>query len=140
VPRYTRFKKSRIKKIDWVSAPDIQQRINRLVTSLGLSWVKKSQVYGFRSTNSKTRACARIWGLPRIWQKALKQNPGYIIEVISEKFDKIKESEKEKVLLHELCHIPKTFSGALFPHRRKGTGNFQDKLRKMMENYRKINK
>ena len=48
---------------------------------------------------------------------ALEIQPQYIIEVIAEKFDKLTEENKERTLIHELMHIPKTFSGALVAHR-----------------------
>ena len=66
---------------------------------------------------------ARVWGLGRIWQQALDLSPAYIIEVISEKFDRLAEKEQDVILIHELLHIPKTFSGALVPHRRRGGVN-----------------
>lgn len=70
-----------------------------------------------RGTGSKGRAIARIWSFPKPWQIALKVDPRYIIEVIAERFDKLNSGEKDKVLIHELMHIPKTFSGALLAHK-----------------------
>ncbi|PIX50259.1 MAG: hypothetical protein COY38_05610 [Candidatus Aenigmarchaeota archaeon CG_4_10_14_0_8_um_filter_37_24] len=54
--------------------------------------------------------------MPRIWQKALGIKSHYVIEVISEKFDRLDEEDQERTLIHELMHVPKTFSGALVPH------------------------
>ena len=42
--------------------------------------------------------------------------PTYIIEVNAKKFDKLSERDQLKTLVHELMHIPKTFSGALLSH------------------------
>lgn len=69
-----------------------------------------------RGYKSSSRAIARIWSLPRPWQMALKIEPQYIIEVIASRFDKLSEEDKDRTLIHELMHIPKTFSGALVPH------------------------
>ena len=70
-----------------------------------------------RGFGSTSRAIARIWSLPRPWQLALKIPPQYIIEVIAQRFDKLSDEDKDRTLIHELMHIPKTFSGALVPHR-----------------------
>lgn len=109
--------------IDWEAAPDIERRVRRLISGLELEQVRRTRVFCFRSKNSKTRAIARIWGLSRIWQQALGIEPAYVLEVISERFGKLNSEEQDKVLIHELLHIPKTFSGALLPHRRKGGVN-----------------
>lgn len=82
-----------------------------------MNYVVAPQVICFRSHGSTGRATARIWGLPTIWQQALDVGAHYCLEVISERFDRLSPSEQEKVLIHELLHIPKTFSGALVPHR-----------------------
>lgn len=97
-------------------APDIDKRIKVIVRALELGHVSGKHIIGMRSTGAKTRAIARIWGLPRIWQQALYLNAYYIIEVVSEKFDRMSQEEQDRTLIHELMHVPKTFSGALVPH------------------------
>ena len=96
---------------------DIKVRIKRLVEKLGFDHVDTSRVVCVRSYGTKTNANARIWGLPKIWQKALGIKPYYVIEVVHENFDKLSYDEQTKTLIHELLHIPKTFSGGLRPHR-----------------------
>lgn len=97
-------------------APDIDKRIKVIIRALDLSHVSDKHIICMRSTGAKTRAIARIWGLPRIWQKALYLKAYYIIEVVSEKFDKLSKDDQDRTLIHELLHVPKTFSGALVPH------------------------
>jgi len=97
-------------------APDIDKRIGMIVRALCLEHVSGKHIICMRSYGSKSRAIARIWGLPRIWQQALYLNAYYIIEVVSERFDKQSPDEQDKTLIHELMHVPKTFSGALVPH------------------------
>ena len=48
---------------------------------------------------------------------ALKLPPYYVIEVLSHHFDHLSDDDKTRVIIHELMHIPKNFSGALVPHR-----------------------
>lgn len=119
---------SKNKRVVWQDAPDIKSKIDFLCEKLELDWIDTSLLHSMRSQNSKTRAYARIWGLSKVWQKALSTKPAYIVEVISEKFDNLSDLEKDKVLLHELTHIPKNFSGSLVPHIRKGKRNFNKKV------------
>ncbi len=97
-------------------APDIDKRVKAIVLALDLRHVSGKHIICMRSTGAKTRALARIWGLPRIWQQALFLEAYYIIEAVSEKFDRMSLEEQDKTLIHELMHVPKTFSGALVPH------------------------
>lgn len=69
-----------------------------------------------RSFGAKSRARARIWSFPKIWQMALEKPAYYIIEVLSHHFDHLSPDDKTRVIIHELMHIPKNFSGALVPH------------------------
>lgn len=98
-------------------APDIHSDIIRIVSKSGMKHISSRYIICFRSFGSKSRAIARIWSLPKIWQMGLNLNPYYCVEVISEKFDRLSPVNKEKVLIHELLHIPNNFSGALLPHR-----------------------
>lgn len=103
--------------MDWQLAPGLHKRVEKLAKALEFSHIDPKRVIVFRSYGSKSRARARIWSLPRIWQKALKVKPHYCLEVLSEKFDKLSQEDQDKILIHELLHIPKTFSGALLSHR-----------------------
>ncbi len=98
-------------------APDIDRRIKHIVKELDLPKVKTDKLHFFRSYGSSGRATARIWSLPTVWQMALSVGPGYCIEVVSERYDRLSLSDQEKVLIHELLHIPKNFTGGLVPHR-----------------------
>ena len=97
-------------------APDVQERVNRIIEVLELSHITAMNVVCMRSWKSKARAYARIWSLPRIWQRALGVEAHYVLEVLSERFDRQSKNDQDRTLIHELMHIPKTFSGALVPH------------------------
>lgn len=98
-------------------APDVKERIRKVVKGLGMSHINCERLVCFRSRGSKSNAIARIWSLPKIWQKALKVEPHYVIEAVSERYDKMGEDDKDRTMIHELLHIPKTFSGAVVSHK-----------------------
>ena len=130
-----RSSKSKKESLNWIEAPDVEKRVKLLLSKINPNWQKKGKIFFFRSTGSKARAYARIWGLPRIWQQALVQEPAYVIEVISEKFDKLPEKEKDHVLMHELAHIPQTFSGSLVPHFKRGKRKFHDRIKRLQTQF-----
>ena len=101
----------------YAPAPEIKKQIEYLVTSLELNHVKVKNIHCIRSFDAKTRAIARIWGMPKLFNEVVGIEPNYIIEVNAKRYDKQSEREKIKTLIHELMHIPKTFSGALLSHR-----------------------
>jgi len=102
--------------MDVEMAPDVERKVNEIVDVLSYGHINEFRLICMRSRNATANAYARIWNLPDIWQKALSVGTFYIIEVLSQHYDKLPDEEKEKVLIHELLHIPKTFSGALRPH------------------------
>jgi predicted metallopeptidase len=104
--------------LEYMEALDVKRLVDEIVESLDLFHVVPQFVYCCRSRGSKsTRIIARIHGLGRIWQEALRRPPVYVIEVISERYDKLSDEEKEKTVIHELLHIPKGFSGGFRPHK-----------------------
>jgi len=102
--------------MDFELAWDIQNKVRRIVDTLRLEHVDSNRIICVRSRGSKGRSLARIWSLPKIWQLALNVRAHYVIEIISEKFGKLDDEEKDRVLIHEIMHIPKKFSGGLVPH------------------------
>ena len=103
--------------MEYALAPEIKKTVDILVDRLNLSHIKKTSIYCIRSFDAKTRAIARIWGMSRLFAEVAGLRPTYIIEVNAKKFDRLHERDKLKTLIHELMHIPKTFSGALLSHR-----------------------
>ncbi len=106
--------------MELTKAPDIDKLIALIVERLELKHIMPHQVSAFRSNGAKARARARIYAMPRIWQQALDIKPHYCIEFLSQHFDHLKLEDRLRVIIHELMHIPKTFSGALVPHRGRG--------------------
>lgn len=127
-------------KIDWEKANDVKIRLLHLIKVLDFDHVDTDRIFCYRSYGSSSRSYARIWGLNRVWQMALDAKPGYVIEVLSEKFDPLSQDKKDEVLIHELLHIPQNFSGALLPHHRKGPRNFHDRVRRTVAEYKKFNR
>lgn len=104
--------------IRYHEAPDVKELVELVVSKLDFRHVDLSCVYCFRSVGSKSRrTVARIHGLGKLWQKALNKHSAYLIEVISERYDRLSREEKEKVIIHELLHIPKGFAGGFRPHK-----------------------
>jgi len=103
--------------IKYEHAPDIKRWIMELVETNGFTNINAERIYCFRSKGSSSESIlARIWSFPKIWQMALYMEPRYVIEVLSERFDALPHHKKEEVLIHELKHIPKKFSGGLRKH------------------------
>jgi predicted metallopeptidase len=86
----------------WQKDSSLQKRVDELILRLDFKHIASERIVVFKSCGSKARAYARIWGFPRIWQQALQLKPYYCLEVLSEKFDRLKLSDQDRVLIHEL--------------------------------------
>lgn len=103
--------------IQYSKAFDVKDLAFSIIERLNLKHLKKDRLLFYRSIGSRSRFTrARIHGLSRIWNDALSIEPIYIIEVISERYDNLPNHEKERVVIHELLHVPKGFSGGFVSH------------------------
>ena len=106
-------------KLEWEDAEDVEEKIREILSVLNMPHIPPDKVHGYRTHGSKSRAYARIWSMPKIFQRVLKLEPHYVIEVLARYYDNLSEDDKYKVIIHELLHIPNNFSGALVPHHTK---------------------
>lgn len=123
--------------MDWKEAPDIKRELRKILKILGLAHLKVYRIYCYRSYGSKSRSYARIWAMPKIFQRALGIEAAYVIEVLAKHFDKLDPDAQKKVLIHELLHIPKNFSGSLLPHRGRGR-HLGRTVNQLFEQYKKM--
>jgi predicted metallopeptidase len=104
--------------IVYSEAPDVKKLADEIAESLGFFHVVPQFVFCLRSKGSTSkRTIARIHGLGKVWQETLNLPPSYVIEVISEQYDRLTQEGKEKTIIHELLHIPKAFAGGFRPHK-----------------------
>jgi predicted metallopeptidase len=103
--------------MQWRPADDLFDRLRRIVRALNLRYVDARRIRCVRVVGSRANALARIWGLPPVFQDALRLPPHYVIEFMVPAFDRLPREEQDRVIIHELLHIPKTFSGGIRPER-----------------------
>src|SRR3989338_8675510 len=93
-----------------------------------------SRVKCFRSFGSSTkRTIARCHTIGKLMQKAIGVEAHYAIEFL-EIFEKMSRKEQDKVIIHELMHIPQTFGGGFRHHDFVCQGN----VNQMYERYANI--
>ena len=118
--------------IKYHAAPDIEQQAIRIAEKTGIKH-DFSRIKFLRSTGSQSRrTLARCHAMPRVLQAALGMKAHYVIEVISEQFDKMSEEHKTKTIIHELLHVPKSMGGGFRHHDYVCNKNIE-KMYKMMK-------
>ena len=125
--------------MEWDEAEDVKRDVKIVLKLIDLPHIDINRIHCYRTTGSKTRAYARTWAFPKIFQRALDVEPAYVIEVLSRHYDRLDRDEKMKVLIHELLHIPKNFSGALLPHRTRSR-NLHSLANKLFKEYKSKSK
>tara|TARA_Y100000310_G_C20627136_1_gene786565 strand:- start:1228 stop:1620 length:393 start_codon:yes stop_codon:yes gene_type:complete len=102
--------------IKYQIAEDLQEVVNEIAGML-FPHVKTEDVICLRSFGSRSRGTiARCHALGKAMQLALNRKGFYVIEIISERFDKMSEVDRIKTLIHELMHVPKSFGGGFIHH------------------------
>jgi predicted metallopeptidase len=124
--------------IRYTEAVDVKKLADEIIDRLGLFHVVPQFMFCFRSTGSTSkRTIARIHGLGKIWQEALNLPPSYTIEVISERYDRLSQTGKEKTVIHELLHVPRGFAGGFRPHKGYIDERIVDDLYRKLQEHRK---
>ena len=97
-------------------APDIQAIADEISRML-YPHVRIERMKCFRSYGSSSRGTvARCHALGKLMQRAIGVQAYYALEFIHERYDKLSEEDRLKVIIHELMHIPKTFGGGFKHH------------------------
>lgn len=102
--------------MEYEFAADLQVRAEKISRAL-FPHVKLERIKCLRSFGSSSRGTiARCHALGKLLQQAMGTKAFYALEFISERFDKLSYDEQQKVIIHELMHIPKTFGGGFKHH------------------------
>ncbi len=102
--------------IKYFPAPDIEEKAKAICAAAQIER-DFSRVHFVRSRGSASRrTLARCHTIPRVIQSALSMKAHYVVEVISEHFDRLGEADKVKTIIHELMHIPKGMRGGFRQH------------------------
>ncbi|MBI2452078.1 metallopeptidase [Candidatus Pacearchaeota archaeon] len=100
----------------YVHAPDLKERMTDIAKTLDMFHLEIDRIECLRSFGSSSRiTIARCHALGKLMQKAMKTNAFYAIEFL-ERFEKLSRKEQDKVIIHELMHIPKSFGGGFRHH------------------------
>mgnify|MGYP006267946419 CR=1 FL=1 len=104
--------------IQYHLADDIDSRVKAILRKLKMTHIDETRLICLRSKGSVSkRVLARCHGLSRIMQVAFDKKPHYIIEILSERFDRLSREDQTKVLIHEILHIPHCFGGGFRAHK-----------------------
>lgn len=98
-------------------AEDLKKQAQCVVDKMRWNHIDLNNVGFLRSFGSSSRGTiARCHAMGKAMQLALDRKGFYLLEFISERFDKMSKEDQIRVMIHELMHIPKTFGGGFIHH------------------------
>ena len=125
-------------------AEDIQ-KVAEEISIMLFPYIDLKNIKCYRSYGTSSRGTiARCHALNKIMQKAIGIKAIYVLEFLTERFEKLEGEDKLKVIIHELMHIPKSFGGGFKYHdvvtERNVNKCYQEykKIKNEKENYNKI--
>ncbi|MBS3163617.1 hypothetical protein J4427_02915 [Candidatus Woesearchaeota archaeon] len=97
--------------VTYTEAPDLRERAIKIAARVGMDHIDFDRLFFYRYT-CDTRTIAKITGFFKTLQLAYPHiRPFYVITFNEKNFNRENEEEQNQTILHELLHIPKTFSG-----------------------------
>tara|TARA_Y100000310_G_scaffold57396_1_gene52596 strand:- start:7161 stop:7583 length:423 start_codon:yes stop_codon:yes gene_type:complete len=105
-----------------------------IAETLGYEYVIHEKLGVVKSWGSKAkRTIARIHSIGKVMMLGMGHKKSfYVIELISENFDKQSEEDQIETIIHELMHIPKTFGGGFRHHHLVSHKNVKSELKRYM--------
>jgi predicted metallopeptidase len=98
-------------KAFYTEAPELKERAKNIADRFMLDHLDFSRLHFYRY-HSDTRTCAKIIGFFKTLQLVYPEiKPYYVIVFNDRNFLGASQEEQDETILHELLHIPKTFSG-----------------------------
>ena len=89
-----------------------------IAESLDFRHICLDRIACVESRGSKTkRVIARIHTLGKVMQLGMEQKPFYVIELVTEQFDRQSREDQIRTIVHELLHIPHGFGGGFRHHK-----------------------
>ncbi|MBI3804139.1 MAG: metallopeptidase [Nitrospirae bacterium] len=103
--------------MEYLPLPEVDEEIARIIVFFEWDYLDPKRIRTVRSRGSRSRRIlARCHALPKALQIGLALQAHYVIELVSENYDRLSEEEQTKTLIHELLHIPATFGGGFRHH------------------------
>lgn len=103
--------------MEYTPEPTIDKEIAQIIQALEWKHLDLNRIHVVSSRGSRSRRIlARCHTLPKALQAGLAIPAHYVIELVSENYNRLPEFEKTKTLIHELMHIPLTFGGGFRNH------------------------